>query len=144
MRVFVLQEKTAVTFCSAETKRPLLFVLQKQNDRYFLFCRNKTAVTFFLQKQNGRYFLFCRNKTTVTHNRCEGEYLSLRARKWQVMEKIPSKKLHNFCKSLNIISANRWAAHVARGIDMQDMQGDKLQKIDTKFFVDILEWARIF
>lgn len=83
-------------------------------------------------------FLFWRNKTAVTYNRC------LEARKWQGMEKIPSKKLHNFCRSLNIISTNKWAARVWRGIYMQDMRGYKIQKIDTKFFVDMLEWVRIF
>ena len=60
------------------------------------------------------------------------------------MEKIPSKKLHNFCKPLNIISANRWAAHVARGIDMQDMQGDKIQKTDTKFLSTYLNGREYF
>lgn len=74
-------------------------------------------------------FVFWRNKTAVARSRCEGEFLSLNVRKWHGMEKVPSRKIYNFCRSLNITGTNTWAAHVERGIDMQ---GYKIQKIDTK------------
>ena len=96
----------------------------------FLLCRNKRPVLFVRHK-----------KTAVTQKRCEGECLSLKARKWQGIEKIPSKKLQNFCRSLNIINEYRWAACVARGIDMQRY---KIQQLDTTFFVGTFEWVRIF
>jgi len=64
------KNKTAVTFCSEETKRPLLFVLKKQK-RLLLFVlkkqkrpllfvlkKQKRLLIFVLKKQNGRYFLF--------------------------------------------------------------------------------------